>query len=189
MAQKVLYLDTETTGLDPVVHDVIQIAGAIEIDGEPVDEFCLFAQPMNWENISQEALDLRGLNVDDLKAYPTAGQAYRELVRIWSKHINKYDRADKFAVAGQNVRFALDFMASFFRKQGDKYFGSWISWQPIDLMYLASILRYSGKLPVENLKLGTVAQALGIEFQAHDALEDIRTTRTVLRELIGRHIH
>jgi oligoribonuclease (3'-5' exoribonuclease) len=42
---KIFWFDTETTGLDPVVNSIVQLAAIIEIDGEvvpPTDELYIF---------------------------------------------------------------------------------------------------------------------------------------------------
>lgn len=49
---KIIYLDTETTGLDKEKNDVIQVAGIIEIDGKEVERFNIFCQPFSFENVS-----------------------------------------------------------------------------------------------------------------------------------------
>lgn len=38
---KLLYIDTETTGVDPMQNGIVQISGCIEVDGELKEEFDL----------------------------------------------------------------------------------------------------------------------------------------------------
>lgn len=185
---KVLYFDTETTGLDPKRQDIIQIAGIIEIDGNIEEEFMFTCQPFSYENISPAALNVHGYTEEDLKKFESPQKMYIDLKKIFSKYIDKYNRNDKFVPAGQNVKFDIDFLSEFFKKNDDQYFGSWMQWQSIDLLSLTTILKYLGKIDVANFKLETIADAFGIKFNAHDALEDIRTTRILIKKIISDHI-
>lgn len=177
---KLIYLDTETTGLDCNRNGIIQIAGIIEIDGEVKEEFNLRCKPFEQDIITQEALDITGVTVEEVKSYDSPLLAYHTLKNIFSRYIDKFDKDDKFIPVGQNVLFDLRFLKSFFEKSGDKFFGSYVVWYHyIDLMPCSMAMKVAGHIDISDLKLGTVAEALGFKFEAHDALEDIRTTRKV----------
>lgn len=53
---KLLYLDTETTGISDN-SAIVQIAGAIEIDDKVVEWFNIRCKPHNDADISEEALE------------------------------------------------------------------------------------------------------------------------------------
>ena len=89
---KRLYFDTETTGLNSRDNDIIQIAGIIEIDGKQEDEFNLKMQPFRWDTISQEACDIHGISVEQMKGFPEPKSAYKLLSNILGRYCNKYDR-------------------------------------------------------------------------------------------------
>lgn len=186
MSRKVLYFDVETTGLDCRANDIIQLAGLVEIDGEVKEEFDINMQPLNWESIQQEALAVHGITVDKLKTYMQTKNAYGKFVGILSKYCDKFDKADKFYVAGYNVNFDLDFLGQFFVKQNDPYLGSWINWRKLDPLPILHILDFKGKLLLPDYKLETVANHMGIEIKAHDALSDVRATRQILQTLLTR---
>lgn len=181
--KKVLFFDCETTGLDPVKNDPIQLAGLIEIDGKVVEEFNFKFQPTSWDNISQEALDVHGVTIEEMKTYPPAITAHDQLVEILSHHCEKFNRSDKFYPAGYNVKFDIDFLSQWFLKIGDKYLGSWINWRSLDPLPLLALMDFQDIISLPNYKLETVATALGIEIVAHDALSDIRATREIWRRL------
>lgn len=75
-------------------------------------------------------------------------------------------------------------MLNFFKKCGDKYFGSWVDYHKFDVATLIQFLHLKGALTLENYKLVTVAGAMGIEFKAHDAQADIQTTRKICYKLL-----
>lgn len=182
---KVLYFDCETTGTDPVEQDITQISGLIEIDGKVVDKFNFRMQPLNWDGISPEALEVTGISIADLKKNPPASEVHRKLVKLFESHVDKYDRNDKFYPAGYNVRFDLDFLQSFFIKQGDNYgSGSWQNWRAIDGLPLVHFLDFTGRLKLPNYKLSTVCEHYGIPIEAHDAMSDIVATRALIYTLM-----
>ncbi|MCU0414180.1 MAG: 3'-5' exonuclease [Ignavibacteriaceae bacterium] len=183
--KKVLYFDTETTGLDEKQNDIIQIAGIIVIYGVVQEEFEFKVQPFNYDNISQEALDIHGYNVEQLKTFPEPGEIYLRVIDIFSKYIDKYNKEDKFTPAGYNVEFDLRFLQQFFQKNNDVYFGSWVNWKKIDPLPLLYYLDYCNRINLPNYKLATVCQHFEIELKAHDALGDIRATRELLAKLHG----
>lgn len=185
---KVLYFDTETTGLDPVQNDIIELAGIVEINGEIKEEFNFFSQPFSYENVSQEALDIHGISIDTIKQFPAPDYLRIRLIKILGKYIDKYNRNDKFYPAGQNVRFDIDFLEENFKKNHDIYFGSWFWRYKIDLYDLSAALHYKGILKIENLKLETLAKHFGVKLKAHDAMSDIRATREIIRIILDRYI-
>ncbi len=177
---KLIYLDTETTGLDPVKNDIIQLAGIVEIDGVVKEEFNIRCQPFSYENIQQQSLDTNKMSLDMLKQFQTPQIAYKQFVTILDRYIDKFNKSDKFIPVGQNVKFDLDFLRQFFVKNNNKFFGSYVDYHSIDLMVLSGFFTMIGKINPVNLKLGTIAEIMKVEFDAHDALEDIRATREIL---------
>lgn len=180
---KILYFDTETTGLNPEKNGLIQIAGILEVDGVEKARFDFTARPFDGDVIDEKALAVHGRSREEIMKYPTPSDVYKDLVSFFSRHINKFDPKDKFYPAGYNVRFDLDFLASFFRKNGDVYFGSFCNWRAIDALPLMHFLDHLGYISYENYKLETVCQRLGIDIQAHDALSDIEATRSLIQKI------
>ena len=65
-AKKILYFDTETTGLISVVHEIISISGIIEIEGKVVDVFDFYARPDG--KVSEKTLELIGFTLEQIKS-------------------------------------------------------------------------------------------------------------------------
>ena len=183
---KVFYVDVETTGLEPKINDIIQLALIIEIDGKVVRKEKFEMQPFNYDNISPEALEVNGLSIEQIKGFDTPQIAYRKIVNILDKYIFKYDKKDKFIPAGYNVKFDVDFLREFFLKNGDKYYGSYFDYHFIDGMALVFAMRYANKLTLENYRLETASKHFGIEINAHDALSDIEATRELILKIMEK---
>ncbi len=178
---KTLWFDTETTGLDPKENDIVQIAALYEVDKEIVDKIQLQMQPINWGSVSEEALKVNGYTLDDLRGFMPADAAYCQLVKFLNKYIDRYNKADKLLSAGQNVRFDIDFLRQFFFKNNNQYFGAYFDYHALDLQAMTALLVRNKMLEVENFKLTTVAEAVGVDLgeNAHDAMNDIIATREV----------
>lgn len=184
---KILYIDTETTGTNPAIHEIIQIAAIIEIDGKVAEEVEYKVQPTKWDSIDSAALKVTGKTIEDLKKNEHPHKVYTKFVSILDHHIDKYDRNDKFYPAGHNVTFDLEFLQSFFKTCYNPYgMGSYHNWRSLDTRILANFMIASGKLSVPDVKLGTLCSHYGIFLDAHDALHDIRATRLLHKAMINQ---
>lgn len=181
---KLFYADTETTGLDPKIHEVFQFSFIVEIDGKIVEEADLKMRPERPDAASPEALKVTQKTIKELMTYPERGETFRKLIDILGRHVDRYKREDKFLWVGQNPSFDVPFVRAFFREQGDKYFGAWFDNRPADLISLAVACKMRGQIDPENFKLGTLCDIFGVSLKAHDALEDVRATRSVFLKML-----
>lgn len=184
---KTLYLDTETTGTDCRRHGLVQLAMIVDIDGEIKAEKSWYIKPFEADVIDDEALEVNGLTMEQLKEFPAASDFYRELIAFLEQYVDKYDRSDKFYPAGFNVDFDMKFLKRFFDKCGDPYFGSWFNGKNVDPLPWLRALDWTGKISLPDYKLATVCEHYGIPLgeKAHDAMADIRATRELILRLRG----
>ncbi len=182
---KILWIDTETTGLDPKRHGIIQIAGIVDIDGEVKEAFDIKIAPSADVEIDPAALEVHGISEDILLTYPEARVSFNGLQKVMSVYVDRYDKRDKFFMAGYNVHFDEQFIRSFFQRNNNNYYGSWFHWPVIDVATLVGIASAKGALPaLGNFKLSTICEHCGISIKAHDALSDIMATRNLYYELM-----
>ena len=181
--KKILYFDTETTGLDPLKNGIIQFSGIIEIDNKVEEEFNFKIRPFETDEINSEALEVNNVTKDQLKTFPTAEKSYILIEKLFNTYIDRYDSTDKFSPAGYNVRFDLEFLSKYFTKNNNIYFGSYCNWRSIDALSLLYFLDYIGYLKLENYKLNTVCDYFKIPIKAHDAMSDIKATRNLIIKL------
>jgi len=184
---KILWIDCETTGTDPSIHDIWQFAYLIEIDGEIVDGENMYIRPFNEKHIEQKALEIGGTTIEKLLSIDLDVRgAVSQIKKTWEKYINKFDRDDKFVVAGYWVSFDVGFLRAMFQKAQDKYgIGSWCFSPCLDVASFVAVAVARNKMRFPNYKLGTVCDRLGIPIDAHDALSDIHATRTLYQALGG----
>lgn len=174
--KKRLYLDTETTGLNASNNAIIEIAGIIEIDNKEVFSFSWNMKPDDNKIVDQAALDVTGITAKDLDSYPSSKEVYSRFITVLDKYVNKYDSNDKFYIYAYNAGFDLDFIKNWFLDNKNAYLFSYGHWPWIDVAVLAAIFAEEQREKFANFKLGTVAQALGIEVdesQLHGGLYDV----------------
>lgn len=178
---KVLWLDTETTGIDPKKNGIIQAAFIVEIDGQVKEERVFQMCPASVCEINAEALKVNKITEEQIKTYPPEHVVKKEIDAMFEKYVSRYDPNDKFIVAGYNVGFDIDFLSELFSRSGDVYFRSWVDAAKMDIMIVQSFLEWTGKSPKPKIRK---LAGLGLHYSAenansHDALDDIRLTREI----------
>jgi len=184
---KLLYLDCETTGIDPTINDIWQLAYIIEIDGVVVEECEMLIRPDNMNAIDDKALEIGGITREELEKIDyNIADAVADLKKSWSRFIDKYDRDDKFVIVGYYVNFDAQFLREMFVKAGDRYgIGSWCFSCLLDVSTFVAIAVGKYQFRFKNHKLETVCEKLKIPLKkAHDSLEDIKATKK-LYEMLG----
>lgn len=187
LLKKILWFDTETTGIDKGC-DIVQMAGIVDIDGQAVEEFDITSRPFPDTVITEEALKITRKTREQIMAYQEPVDAMIKLEAIFAKYISKFDRNDKFLLAGHNMGFDFEKLIAFFEKNNNTYLGSWIQFgRKFDTLAVIHAMQVAGVMPViPNNRLETIAGIMKIDLsQAHDAMSDIRATRAIGRRLIG----
>jgi len=185
---KIIFIDTETGGVNPEKAALIQLSGIIRIDKKDVEKFNFYIKPFENSEVTEKALEVQGRTLEDLKTdkYVEEKEVYKQFINILDKYIDKYDRTDKFIVAGYNVRFDVDILKAFFQRHGNNFLFSYLDSSMLDPLYSIRLLQIAEVLPVlENNKLETWCKHFGIEFSAHDSLEDIEATKKLIGKLIS----
>lgn len=187
MTVKNAYIDVETGGLNPQKSALLQIGCILEIDGEIEEELTYNIQPHLKDELDPKALAVNGLTKETIDTFARPMDSYTAFTSCMGEYVNKFDRKDKFHFIGYNSQaFDAPFIRAFFGKCKDKYYGSWFFHPTIDVMILAAHSLRKTRHELPNFKLGTVAKALGVDFdpeQLHDAMYDIKVTREVYRRL------
>jgi DNA polymerase-3 subunit epsilon len=184
------FIDVETGGLEPGTCALLQIAGIIEYtkDGKRLDEsFNFHIKPFDADQCNPKALAVNNLTKEQINGFESPSTVHDKLLLLWEKFVDKYDKRDKMFFIGYNSHsFDMPFVREFFRKCGDKYFGSWFHYPSIDVMILAAEHLKENRRWFPDFKLMTVADRLGIKCDSskfHDALYDIEITREIYRKV------
>lgn len=182
---KQIYVDVETTGTDPKINGLIQLAFIIKINGEEKERKCFNIQPFKDDFINPEALYCNGLKAMEIEKFPRPERIYKAFCQILDKYVNKFDSKDKFLLHSYGGLFDYNFLRYWFEKNDDNFFGSYVYYPPMDVMNLAA---YTLMYERNNLtfSLHSLADYLDIDtskHKAHNALDDIDLTIKVENRL------
>ncbi|USS93797.1 exonuclease domain-containing protein [Fructilactobacillus ixorae] len=160
-----MVLDIETTGLNPVDNDIIQISAIRYIDDKPVKTFNHYVQPQNDE-ISPKIYSLTGISNDDVKSGLSLNDALTELEVFYNSNM-------KPAIIGHNIDFDITFLT----QKGVNISEITIE----DTLLMAKQAQKDLSLP--NNKLETLKDYFGIKNGSHNSLNDVKTTAIVYQKL------
>ena len=184
-----IYLDTETTGLQamlkgtetPGKHDVIQVAAIL---GE--EQFEGKCQPHRWDSIAQQALDVHGYQIADLRKFDLPELTCIRF-RDWLKNL-KVGEGSRYRLIAHNMPFDYKMLKAWFIKCG---FSDWDEFflpqaECLCTKKIGNDAKKKGLLPgIENMKLITAAAYIDFRFNAHDALGDTLACKAWHEHLMG----
>ena len=188
--KKLLFFDTETTGLNPAHHEICQFAARVIYYDKGIfttperSVYTALIRPDFPERADPAAMAVHQFSVSDLQTQGKSSYSvYKELLQFFAIHIDKFNQDDKFFPAGFNVEFDYQFLAEFFKRKLDVYFGSWTNHRVFDALHTARMLAFCDIPPFNELdkfKLKNCIDIMPYEqrpiLKAHDALSDIDAT-------------
>lgn len=192
--QNLVFIDVETTGVNPESNGLTQISGCVQIDDDILESFDYFVRPFPQDIIESTALEVTGIDRRQLlppehpdhlavpgQLFEDPREIYVRLHTILKKHVDQYDKTDKYQFVGYNAHsFDMPFMRRFWEKNNDRFFGSWFWYPCLDVMLVWAQILQTERAELPNFKLATVAKHCGInvdETRLHDSQYDIDLTR------------
>jgi DNA polymerase-3 subunit epsilon len=180
--KKLLFLDVETTSLDPYNGAIIQIHCIIRINGKIKESFEVRMSPHEGAKIDVNE------NFNLGKKTESSERGLDIFIDKLENYVNRYDKTDKFYIVAYNAKFDCDHIRNWFRRCNHKWYGSYFWHPPIDVMGLALDFFYKkGKRhELINFKLGTVAEWFGLEVEKenlHDAKYDNFLTKDLYNKI------
>lgn len=173
--RRLLFLDSETGGLDPLHNEAIEWAAILtEPDGTTeIDAYEAKVKPTFPERMEAKAVEVNGYKEAEWVDAPPAKDVASRLLAMSSGVI----------LVGQNVSFDENFLTAFFKKFD---FKPAHHYHKIDTMVLAWPLIKSGK--ISGLSLTNLAEWAGVEqVKPHRAMADARTVQTVYNKLMAAY--
>jgi len=191
-----LFIDTETTGLDPNRHGLVQVAMLVleedEEDNRELARLNIFFKSDEWRDIDLKALQINRIQVRDyLSKSPHDDRDFdnQEAITLISDFLTKYINRDTLVI-GHNINFDLEFIESALDKFRIKIDKLITSNQLIDTLSIANFLHDSGVIDLSDGKsLDKLEAALGLTSPEsspfHDAMEDVVRLKRVYEALVG----
>ena len=161
------FLDIETSGLEPTVHDIVEIAIIHPEKGEWSSRVKLDPGAV----VQQEALKINGYIEGEWSAAPSFDQLMPKISEL----------LDQVIIVAHNVAFDMAFIEYAFKRRSKT--SNNLSRYRIDTMMLA----YEHLVPsgISRLSLDAVCDFLGISNEGnHRALQDARRCKAVYEKLM-----
>ena len=172
---KQIFIDVETTGLDEVKHGLVQVAGAIVIDGVLKESFNYSMCPPSEKDFEPKALEVIGLSTDDIECFDESDIIFKKFHKMLCKYISPYDKKDKLHFIAYNSPFDSSFIRQWFIDNNNKYYGS-MFWTPdICVLRKAGDYLQDERSKLKNCKLETVCNYFDIKTlgELHNAMTDV----------------
>lgn len=179
MPKDLVFIDTETSGLDPEnpCHELLEIA-AVRLDPMTMVESLrvhLYVKPVFI--VDPEAAAINGYNEEK---WAKAGAVYVDEALPFL-----FDILHCATPAGQNIEFDLAFLSREYRRS--KLYQPKMNYHRVDLMSLAYPLVVAGRIPGVSLKYQT--KFFGFGEQRHTAMEDVEHEIAVFRRLMTTYVN
>ena len=173
--RKLLFIDSETTGLSPDFNEAIEWAGVLtEPDGVTVlKTFEAKVKPLHMDRFTAKAKEVNGYNEAEWADAPDAILTAAEM----------HTMARDAILVGQNVSFDENFLTAFLKQHSLK--PTW-HYHKIDTMVLAWPLIKSGK--ISGLSLVDLALWAGAtQVTPHRAMSDVLCVQKVYLALMAKY--
>ena len=188
MQDKLLFIDTETGGLNPRKHSLLSLAMVIWEDMEIVDSQELLIND-GMLSVTREALSINKIDLEKHKesALPSP-IAIEKILLFISKH---FPNNSKITLAGHNVHFDAEFLKVLFTAH-NKDFSEYFSHRIIDTSSILYYLYLSGHINQRAISSDQAFDLFGIKVEGrHTAIGDAIATAklfTILLKVIKRNL-
>lgn len=164
---KILFIDTLTTGLNPERCAIYRIGGIIceESAGGIVEKqkFDIFSRPFEGARIMENSLWVGGVTRSNLIYFPEQKSAFDDFFRLVSESVNLRNSKDKLYIAGFNTSsFDAPFIRNWFTRNGNQRFRDCFYVQTLDMMSLSAFALINERGNMPDFHLETTARFLGV---------------------------
>lgn len=177
---KQVFIDTETSGLDPKVYSILTLSGIICEDGKELDRFNYNIAPYRGEKFDENSSRVNGITEEIASSFPPQEEVLNQFLSKLEEYINPNDFNSRAFLVGYNVGFDLDFLVEWFNFNGrDRELFRYFVSPNIDVMTLTGLILMRERFTMRNFKLATVyRRTFGRDFDGvHNSMADIEATK------------
>ena len=155
---KYVILKVETTGLDPIVDDIIHISAYKIVENNLIEPMSYFINPKM--EISEEASNISGIRNEHVANAPTFDELKDKIL----------DFIGDFPIIGHNINFDLSFI--------NKHLDHPLENKKMSLMDMARAMGYTG-----SLKLSNMCHYYGVMY----TVDKVRTINSLFKAMIEEY--
>lgn len=179
---RILFLDTETGGLDETQYDLLSIGMVVWEDNKILDTKEIFISKSEYKTNS-ESMKINGL---DLSLLQKDGVSEEMAIKEIEQFCNLHFSHERITLAGQNISFDETFLKKLYRNNHYNY-EKRFSHKKIDTVSILKFLYLQGKISEKMQSFEEALKELGIEVNKetrHTALGDALMTAKLFTTLL-----
>ena len=179
---KLLFVDTETGGLDPSSYSLLSIAFVVWADCKIEDYFQVFLDDGNLR-VNEAAIAINKFDLNEHKKRAVDPKTCMSAMNVFfDRH---FEKTESITLVGHNVNFDINFLKSFYGSVQLK-FSDRFSHRSIDTSSILSYLYFSGIINVRAVSSEAAFDLFNIRVdQRHSALGDAIATCHLFNSLIS----
>lgn len=179
---KIVFIDTETGGTDPMEHSLLSVALAVWQDSKVIDSIEILINDGKL-NATPKALEINKINLKEHKKHAISPKmAIKKIDNFLAKY---FSPSEKISLAGHNINFDVNFFKVFLNENGysfDKKFSHRI----VDTSTILYFLYLSGKIKRKAISSDAAFDLFHIPVtNRHSALGDVLATAALFTVLLA----
>lgn len=178
---KIMFLDTETGGLDADKHSLLTIGACIWEDGNIIDEIEIFIKKDNYD-FDPISMEINGIDLDFLKLI---GVTEEQAIQILEEFSKKHFQNKKVFLGGQNIGFDISFLKKLYSRN-NKDFEKKFNHKTIDTVTILYFLYLQGIINENLVSFNEFIKEYNIPVlgKRHSALSDAKTTAYLFNQTL-----
>jgi DNA polymerase III subunit epsilon len=182
MPDRLLFIDTETGGLDPDKHSLLSLAMVVWEDMEIIDSQEILIND-GILSVTEEALSINRIDLEKHKQSAiSSSQAMDKILLFIGKH---FPQQEKITLVGHNVHFDADFLKRFF-SANNKDFSEYFSHRIIDTSSILHYLYLAGRIKHRAISSDEAFDLFEIKVEGrHTAIGDAIATAKLFTRLLS----
>ena len=178
---KILFIDSVTTGMSPERCAIYRSGGIFAVDGVEVKRFEIRMRHFPGADIAGRSLDICEESRATLARYPSQEKGFRDFIALLDEQVDRSNPRDKMYISGFNSsRFEYAFIMEWFHRCDNRHFRDYFYVQTYDLMTLTCLYAMEKRPFLPDFKLETAARILGVSCPVEDRYDCISNARTCM---------